>query len=211
MEIDIRGHSFQLLPQKAAFWKNTKTLLIGDLHLGKITHFRKEGIAVPSAAYENNFIRLDEMVDTLKAERIIFLGDLFHSRYNKEWERFVAWRDKYGSIEMNIVIGNHDILPHELLRRSNLIIHDHFSEGEFVFTHHPGGERKDDVFSFCGHIHPVYCLSSSARQHIKLSCFVHDEKEMILPSFGIFTGGYEMGNERGRRIYVIAGDRVIEV
>jgi uncharacterized protein len=211
MEIDIRGHSFHLLPQKAVFWKNTRTLLIGDLHLGKITHFRKEGIAVPSAAYENNFTRLDEMVDTLKAERIIFLGDLFHSRYNKEWERFSEWRNKLRSIEMNIVIGNHDILPRELMEQSNLLIHDYLHEGEFLFTHHPGRQTDGSTFTFCGHIHPVYCLSSSARQHIKLSCFVHDKNEMILPSFGIFTGGYEMRDERGRKIYVIAGNKVIGV
>ena len=31
-------------------WENTNTLLVADIHLGKITHFRKAGIAVPAAA-----------------------------------------------------------------------------------------------------------------------------------------------------------------
>src|SRR5688500_14857465 len=128
MEIEIRGHQFQLLPQKAAFWKNTGTLLIGDLHLGKITHFRKAGIAVPSAAYENNFARLDEMVDSLQTDRIIFLGDLFHSRYNKEWDRFTTWRNKYKSLEMIIVLGNHDILPHDLMHQNNLVVYEDLKE-----------------------------------------------------------------------------------
>ena len=33
---------------------------------------------------------------------------------------------------------------------------------------------------------------------------------MILPSFGIFTGGYEMNDMDGRKIYVIAGDKVVQ-
>ena len=94
MEIEIRGQHFQLLPQKAVYWREKNTLLISDLHLGKITHFRKEGIAVPSIAYHRNFSILDELIDTLHAERIIFLGDLFHHKRNKEWEVFESWRNK---------------------------------------------------------------------------------------------------------------------
>lgn len=77
MQIEIRGEHFQLLTQKAIFWEETQTLLIGDLHLGKITHFRKEGIALPPNAIDNNFKRLNELVQSTGATRIIFLGDLF--------------------------------------------------------------------------------------------------------------------------------------
>jgi metallophosphoesterase superfamily enzyme len=50
MQIEIRDNHFDLLIQKAIFWQEKQTLLIGDLHLGKITHFRKEGIAIPQIA-----------------------------------------------------------------------------------------------------------------------------------------------------------------
>src|SRR6187549_1973507 len=102
MEININGNTFILLPQKAIFWKQEKTLLIGDLHLGKVMHFRKEGIAVPSAAAETNFARLDELLSSNRTERIIFLGDLFHNQYNSEWERFKKWRSDNPSVEMII-------------------------------------------------------------------------------------------------------------
>jgi hypothetical protein len=71
MEIDINGNTFILLPQKAIFWRQEKTLLIGDLHLGKVMHFRKEGIAVPSSAAETNFAKLDELLNSNRTERII--------------------------------------------------------------------------------------------------------------------------------------------
>jgi metallophosphoesterase superfamily enzyme len=77
MQIEIRGNHFLLLTQRAIFWQETQTLLIGDIHLGKITHFRKEGIAVPPNAIENNFKRLNELVQNTGATRIIFLGDYF--------------------------------------------------------------------------------------------------------------------------------------
>ena len=211
MEIEIRDQRFELLHQKGVFWKDTRTLLIGDLHLGKITHFRKEGIAAPSAALENNFTRLDEMVVENKAERIILLGDLFHSRYNKEWERFAEWRKKYAEVQINIVPGNHDILPRQLFDASKIIIQENFSESQFLFAHHPVDESAGPNFIFCGHIHPVYCLHSGGKQHLKLPCFVMDAHQMILPSFGIFTGGYEMHVKPGRKIFVIAGKTVIQV
>lgn len=211
MKITIRENQFELLPEKAVFWEDTATLLIADLHLGKVTHFRKEGIAIPSVALENNFLRLDAIVNRTNAKRIFLLGDLFHSRYNKEWERFSDWREKHHSIEIQIVIGNHDILPQHLFRECNLILRSELEESGFMFTHHPVSEDQHGLYVFCGHVHPVYCLRSSGRQHLKLPCFTQDPHQMILPSFGVFTGGYEMEVVGGRKVYVIVGDKVMEV
>src|SRR4051812_26169186 len=116
MELRIRDNHFVLLHQKAIYWIEARTLLIADLHLGKIMHFRKHGIAVPEGAISNNFNRLDELIEKCNPERIIFLGDLFHNRLNAEWDLFASWRNSYNHIEMLIVMGNHDILPHWLFR-----------------------------------------------------------------------------------------------
>lgn len=211
MKIHIKGNDFELLPEKAVYWSDTATLLIADLHLGKVTHFRKEGIAIPSVALENNFHRLDSIVARTKAERILLLGDLFHSRYNKEWERFSEWRNKHHAIEIQIVIGNHDILPQHLFHECNLAVRPELEEDGFMFTHHPVSDDHEGLYVFCGHVHPVYCLRSSGKQHIKLPCFTVDPAQMILPSFGVFTGGYEMEIVPGRKVYVIVGDNVMEV
>ncbi len=211
MEIEIAGHHFVLLPQKAVFWKEQKTLLIGDLHLGKITHFRKAGIAIPSVAQHYNFSTLDTLVTGNHTERIIFLGDLFHHHYNSEWESFSRWRNKYPEVEMIVVLGNHDILPMSLFEETNIRVEDHLIEGEFLFTHHPHNDIDPNIFVFCGHIHPVFCLRSSIMQSIKLPCFVKDEQQMILPSFGVFTGGYEMNPIPGRQVYVVVENKVLKV
>lgn len=212
MEIEIRGNHFLLLPQKAIFWQKKKTLLIADLHLGKITHFRKEGIALPSSAYENNFKRLDEVFIFCDIERIILLGDLFHNRYNSEWELFSIWRNKYKNVEVILVSGNHDILPTHLFEVSNIkYYNEEYAEGIFIFSHHPQKKHIENTFTFCGHIHPVYCLKHTGRQSLRLPCFVVDDSQVILPGFGVFTGGYEMKAVENRKFFVIAEQQVLKV
>jgi DNA ligase-associated metallophosphoesterase len=211
MEIEIRSHHFKLLPQKAVFWKEAKTLLVSDLHLGKVTHFRKEGIAIPTAVFGDNFKRLDELILTNNVYRIIYLGDLFHNRHNAEWELFAKWRSKYHSVEMTIVLGNHDILPQRLFDENKITVYaDAYRESQFLFAHHPGTKFENDIYIFCGHIHPVFCLRAKGRQSIKLPCFVFDEMQAVLPSFGVFTGGYEMKVQEKRRIFMIVKDHVLE-
>lgn len=212
MEIEIRQQHFKLLPQKAIVWFEAKTLLVSDLHLGKITHFRKEGIAVPTAAREDNFRRLDELILTNNVYRIIFLGDLFHNLYNSEWEIFAKWRNKYHSIEMIIVLGNHDILPQRLFDENKITVYaDEYKEEHFLFTHHPPIRIKENTYTFCGHIHPVFCLRAKGKQSIKLPCFIFDEFQAVLPCFGIFTGGYEMKAEEKRRIFILTKNKILPV
>lgn len=211
MKINILDNTFELLPQKAILWKEQKTLLISDLHLGKVMHFRKAGIAVPSIASENNFIRLHEMLSQHDVGRIIILGDLFHNQLNEEWNQLAEWRNKYPSIEIITVLGNHDILPKELFDSLNIRLESHLEEGNFLFTHHPFDEPDKNRITFCGHIHPVYCLRSMTKQSLKFPCFVVDEYQVVLPSFGIFTGGYEMKSEANRKIFIIAEKKIIAI
>lgn len=212
MQIEIRGNHFILLTQRAIFWEETQTLLIGDLHLGKITHFRKEGIAIPHNAAANNFQRLNELVQQTGATRIIFLGDLFHSEYNSEWETFREWRAVHHYIEMIIVMGNHDILPVSLLLECDLQVYvNDYEEDVFVFTHHPRVEFDTSKFVFAGHVHPVFTSYGRGRQSVRLPCFVIDKYQAILPSFGVFTGGYQMGQADDRKIYITTDTRVFSV
>lgn len=212
MQIEIRKQHFLLLAQKAIFWEETQTLLIGDLHLGKIAHFRKEGIAIPTIAADNNFERLNEIVKSTGAIRIIFLGDLFHNAYNSEWETFRLWRSQHFYIEMVIVIGNHDILPTSMFLEADMQVYvNDFEEDDFVFTHHPKTEPDPAKFVFAGHIHPVFTTYGKGRQSVRLPCFVVDQNQAILPSFGVFTGGFGMDIVNNRKIYITTETKVFAV
>ena len=84
MDIEIREEQFVLYPHKAIFWKSQNALLLSDLHLGKINHFRRAGIPVPSKANDHNLEVLIDLVRLCKPTRVVCIGDLFDSQYNVE-------------------------------------------------------------------------------------------------------------------------------
>lgn len=108
-------------------------------------------------------------------------------------------------------MGNHDILPLRLFDENKITVYaDDYREAQFVIAHHPKSKFENDTYIFCRYIHPVFCLRAKGRQSIKLPCFVFDEMQAVLPSFGVFTGGYEIKTKDGRKIFMIANDRILE-
>src|SRR5690606_11479666 len=91
LPISINDEAFVLHCSGALFWPNKNMLLISDVHLGKVTHFRKHGVALPQHSVAGNFKQLDFAVSMFGPEKICFLGDLFHSVINSEWELFEKW------------------------------------------------------------------------------------------------------------------------
>lgn len=212
MELRIRNNTFLLLPQKAIFWKEQQTLLLSDLHIGKITHFRKAGIPVPHAGSQNNFRRLDEIILNTNPSHILFVGDLFHSDVNQEWDQFCAWRKQYPEIKMDIVLGNHDRLPDNFCNDYQIDIHPtELVIGPFTFAHHPREEFKSDEYIISGHVHPVISLSGIARQYVTVPCFYFGLQQAILPSFGYFTGGYAIDVTENDTVVAVAQNKLFAV
>src|SRR6478672_3436553 len=106
-----------LLPEKAIWFPDYKVLLLSDVHLGKGAHFRKSGIAIPQQLAQEDLAVLSDLVHQYQPQKIIFLGDLFHSDINNDWDWFCMWRDLHQKIEMVLIKGNHDILPKEFYQK----------------------------------------------------------------------------------------------
>lgn len=209
LNISINNNDFILHCSGALYWANKRILFISDVHLGKATHFRKFGSAIPGGVIHKNFLKLDEVVSYFKPEGICFLGDLFHSTLNSEWDLFSGWVNKT-NIPILLIAGNHDIINPEKYETLGIkTVSEWTTEEGFLFTHHP--EIRQGYFTLCGHIHPAVKLRGSGRQVLKLSCFFRSENQMILPAFGEFTGTYVMQPEEGDNVYVIIKDDVIEV
>ena len=208
LDIHIQGKEFQLHPLGGLFWKEKSLLLISDVHLGKVNHFRKFGAAVPRRAIHKNFVLLDMIVADFQPFQICFLGDLFHSSLNKEWELFENWVGKTPA-EIILVSGNHDIIAPEKYRQLNVEIFPELIIDNFLLTHHP--EERQGLFTFCGHIHPAVKLHGFGRQKLKLPCFFKSKSQMILPAFGEFTGTYTMNPSKNDEVYAIVEDVVVKV
>lgn len=212
MELRIRNNTFVLLPQKAIYWKETRTILISDLHIGKIAHFRKAGIPIPQEGSQKNFNRLEEIIANTNPVHILFVGDLFHSDVNQEWDQFCNWRKQYPAIKMDIVLGNHDRLPENFCDNYQIDIYPkELVIGPFTFAHHPRTEFKEDEYVISGHVHPVISLSGVARQYVTVPCFYFGLQQAILPSFGYFTGGYAIEIDEHDTIVAVAQNKLFAV
>lgn len=208
LTININEEIFILHQSGAVFWEAKNTLLISDVHLGKVAHFRKHGIAIPNNALLKNFSRLNDVCEAFQPGRIIFLGDLFHSKLNTEWDLFVKWTKKNTS-EIILVEGNHDIIDKQKYTDINIKTCSEFLIDDFLLTHHP--TPRENFFNFCGHIHPGICLRGVGKQSLKLPCFFQKGDQMILPAFGEFTGNYYMGPTENDLVYAITENEVILV
>jgi len=203
-----------LLPQKAIFWQQEKALIAADVHLGKVGHFRKSGIAVPLNMEQNELGTLSDLIFQYKPQKLILLGDFFHSDMNSDWDWFVLWRSQFPKLEIILVKGNHDIIDFENYRQQNILIADELRTGPFLMLHHPltGSELAEATsYVLCGHIHPGISLSGRARQHLTLPCFAFGDKQAILPSFGTFTGRIAIRSSKTDRIFAIANDKVVAI
>jgi uncharacterized protein len=211
MTIDLCGEVLELLPQKAIYWKRERALLMADLHLGKVNHFRKSGIPVPSKANEQNLEFIVELIELTNPSRVIFLGDLFHSHYNPEWEVFGELVKHFQSISFELVVGNHDLLSEGQYLRKSIAVYTELRLYPFIFTHHPLEERVDNFYNLAGHIHPGATLHGKARQSVTLPCFYFGKQHGILPAFGVFTGLAQIKPKMGDGVYVIVKDVVVKV
>lgn len=206
--IHIKNQSFVLHPYGGMFWKERSMLLISDVHLGKVAHFRKFGAAVPRKALHKNYMLLDNIVSHFSPFQICFLGDLFHSSLNKEWELFENWVGKTPS-ELVLVSGNHDIISPLKFEKLGISVFDELIIEDFLLTHHP--EEREGYFNFCGHIHPAIRLRGFGRQNLRLSCFFKSKDQLIFPAFGEFTGTHTMKPKKGDEVYAIVEDEVVQV
>jgi len=195
VKIEIQNEQWILLPSKAMYRPKDKTLTIADLHIGKVHHFRKSGIA------------------DIQPERLIILGDLFHSEYNQSWVSFQEFLDRYQGLAVVLIKGNHDILEDKFYQTSSMQIVNHLLiEDNIAFIHDPYETiLRKDVYLVGGHVHPGFLLKGKGKQSMRIPCFHFEEKRAIIPAFGSFTGLAMIEKKKGDKIYGVMNDRVIKI
>jgi len=208
----IAGEELILHPYKAIYWPAEKVLFLADLHLGKATHFRKSGIAVPAAVEENNLEKLTALFLDFKPERVLFLGDLFHSDYNSNWEEFGLLISQFDKISFELVPGNHDIMGRSEYEKFGIVILPlAYRLGPFMLTHYPVEEFIEGCYHLSGHVHPGVRLRGGGRQSLRLPCFYFGVHQGILPAFGAFTGCMTLRPVPEDLIFVVVEGRVMRV
>jgi metallophosphoesterase superfamily enzyme len=81
--------------------------------------------------------------------------------------------------------------------------------GPFALRHEPRVESG--AYVLAGHIHPGITVRGPGRERLRLPCFAFGSRVGILPAFGEFTGTALTEPGPDDRIYVVAGDDVVQV
>ncbi|QNL20451.1 ligase-associated DNA damage response endonuclease PdeM [Hyphobacterium sp. CCMP332] len=202
--ISLDGENLVFDYRRAVFWPKIKALIIADLHIGKSGHFRKNGIAVSNSVSIDDFKRLDALIKSYSPKTLMILGDLSHSKMNKDWEHLLELRTGYPNLKILLVPGNHDILPKSAYDEAEIQQTEPIHEIDpFIFIHESKSEINANSRQFSGHIHPGVRLKGAARQGITLPCFCISDSNIILPAFSGFTGRYKIKPKKNDTILAL--------
>lgn len=199
------------MPQKAIWVKSEQAVIIADVHLGKIEHFRSEGIGLPIQATKNRLACIEELIEQTKAQKIIFLGDLFHSKKNSSFESLKSLIEKYDTVTFILVKGNHDIMPDHSYMDLDLVLVDEYIMRPLWLTHEPQAEPRSGLYNLAGHIHPAVRLKGLGRQSLSLPCFYFGPNFGLLPAFGYFTGKSVVKIEKKSTIFAVAENQIFDI
>ncbi len=176
-------------PSGALVWPDESLLVIADLHLEKGSSFARKGSVIPPYDSGATIERLIEVLKRWSPDRVISLGDSFHdcdgcdrlSAADRQHVREFTTRHDWIWIS-----GNHDPSPPtELGGRSASEI----TIGGMAFRHLPS-ERAEQA-EIAGHLHPKARVKARGRR-VSRPCFVSDQRRVLLPAFGAYTGGLDV-------------------
>ncbi|MEO0392679.1 MAG: ligase-associated DNA damage response endonuclease PdeM [Pseudomonadota bacterium] len=181
-------------------WPGTKTAIVADLHFEKATSMAvRHGTMLPPFDTRATLDKLGRALAQYQIERVIALGDSFHDQHGParlgetEIEMIERLTNRYGFLW---ITGNHDpCLPDDL--PGDCLAE--YQERGIVFRHEadPGSQ---DAAEFSGHFHPKARIRTPQKP-ISAPCFAFDDRRLMLPSFGVLTGGLNVLNAAVRPLF----------
>lgn len=201
--------SLTLLPEGAVFLRQTATLVVADVHLGKSASFRAHGLPVPEGDNARDFQRLLDLVSQHRAAHLVVAGDLFHAASGLTAELEDALGDFLHTlgIPVSLVLGNHDAK----IRRLPLAYVPVMDLEERLRIVHDPAAATGSGFHLAGHLHPVVKIPDGHRSSLRAPCFLFRENTLVLPAFGSFTGGAIVTAGPSDRIFTALRDQVVEL
>ncbi|MCV6586925.1 MAG: ligase-associated DNA damage response endonuclease PdeM [Marinibacterium sp.] len=188
--------SLHALPSGALWWPDAGLLCVSDLHLGKSERIaRRGGALIPPYETTETLDRLQADLTATGAQTVICLGDSFDDldaaqalpdSNRMQIARLQAGRDWIW------IEGNHDPGPTGIggSHRQN------HSQGPLCFRHIATAGAQGEI---SGHYHPKTTLRLRGRTVIR-PALLHDGRQMILPAYGLYTGGLRSSDPAFARI-----------
>ena len=204
-----------LSPQRCMFWEEKKLLVLSDLHWGKTGHFRKNGIAVPTEIAREDLHRLTQQITHFNPEQVIIVGDMFHSRANRELDQWLRWRNDFSSLAFTLIKGNHDILASDWYKEARIqVFNNQWLHPPFTFVHDAAdvvSAGVEENITISGHLHPGVAVTGKGKQSLRFPCFYFARPHFYLPAFSYFSGMAMVQPKKSQEVFAIVNDAVMKI
>ncbi len=216
LETLIGGQSVLLDPGGVLIFAEARVMVVSDLHLEKGASFARRGVFLPPYDTAATLARLSALVAKHDPAMIVSLGDSFHDerasqKIDAQTSSAIAALARGRDIIW--VTGNHDPAPHHHLPGTSV---DMFALSGVTLRHI--ADPACTMPEISGHYHPAAILAAKGKM-VRRACFASDGVRMIMPAFGVFTGGM---NIREREVihhfrradliaYMLGTDRVYPI
>ncbi len=199
-----------ILIGKAVFLKKSKTLILGDTHIGLERAMNQNGFLIPRFQHEDLKKTTLEYIKKTNPEKIILNGDVKHEfgKINKqEWkqtEEYIKLLNE--KAELIILEGNHDKLLKIITDKQKILLKDHYVIDSYLITHGDKIIKKENIHTIIiGHDHPAISLQEGGRQET-YKCFLkgtyEDKTVLVMPSMHELTEGTDILKQKLMSPYI---------
>ncbi|KRB79764.1 phosphoesterase [Sphingomonas sp. Root710] len=174
------------LAEGGLFHAPSRSLMLADLHLEKASSYALRGQMLPPYDSIETLRRVAALIDRTGAQSLYCLGDSFHDRggiARLPDEALGLLGLLTAKTRWTWITGNHDAVITDPLG-------GHVAaevELDGLWLRHEA-DPSDPRPEISGHFHPKYQVTLRGRR-VSRPCFVAGRSKLILPSFGVLTGG----------------------
>jgi hypothetical protein len=188
--IEVNGEPLLLDAGGAAYSPRHRTLIFADLHFEKGSSYARSAQFLPPYDSRATLLRMARAIARYNPSRVVALGDSFHDRRAADrlgQDERAMLAAMTGAADFLWIAGNHDPSPPSWLGGK---IGEVYGLGALVLRHEP--QVLPGPGEVAGHLHPCANVAKWGRS-VRRRCFISDGHRLVLPSFGAYTGGLDVG------------------
>ena len=185
-------------PLGALYLPDLDILVVSDLHLEKGSAFARRGMMLPPYDTLATLRILDAVISRHNPKTVISLGDNFHDRVGSALmpELFRGMIETMArGREWVWINGNHDPDGTTALPGASM---DELTHSGLIFRHEPA--LNATAGEIAGHLHTSATVRRREK-YMRRACFATDGRRLIMPAFGVTTGGLDLRHQAMRGLF----------
>jgi hypothetical protein len=183
-----------------AYLEREKAVVVSDPHIGAESALQAQGLSLPR--FQAGILRrsFGAMIDDLAPERFILNGDLKHDFARLSFQEFKEIKEmvkflRERGLEVDFIRGNHDNYLIGLARKLDVPIATRLELETAVLAHGDEPEPLGSKVVVIGHEHPAVRLRDAVGASVKVPCFVHSPRIVVLPAVSPLAGGTDVTDQ----------------